>query len=81
MLQQLKAFTRIKDTNTNNLFLTLDKRRTNYCNNQIIEQHKLSYINKFLFYKVTTYRITAFSELLLNSISQVFCQNSITLPR
>ena len=50
MLQQLKAFTTLKDVNTNNLVQTLDK-LTKYCNNHRIELHKLNYIdNKLLFH-------------------------------
>ena len=47
MLQQLKAFTTLKDVNTNNLVHTLDK-LSNYCNNHSIELHKLNYIDNKL---------------------------------
>ena len=50
MLQQLKAFTTLKDINMNNLVQNLDT-LTNYCNSHIIQLHKLNYIdNKLLFH-------------------------------
>ena len=47
MLQQLKAFTTLKNVNTNNLVQTLDK-LSNYCNNHSIKLHKLNYIDNKL---------------------------------
>ena len=52
IMLQLEASTTLKNNNLNNLFQTFDK-LTNYCNNQIIELHKLNYINNKLLFHTT----------------------------